>query len=89
MSEEEIKALAHSLGLDPKRLTLFEPYRLPIYQGQVFRFEYRNQQQIYHFSFVINDELILSDPSIPVKSYLNQGLRELAEKVGVHVQETA
>jgi hypothetical protein len=81
MSEEEIKALAAELGLDPKRVRLFKPWQFED-MGRCYRFRYSFGGKHIDYSFCLsNDEIANGHEAFGVKFYVNKGMRELAEKL--------
>ena len=81
MSEEEIKALAAELGLDPTKLRLFERRQFED-KGMIYRFEYDTGAKVLDYNFCLGDDEIVSGYEAKgVQFYVDRGLRELAEKI--------
>jgi hypothetical protein len=82
MSEEEIRLLALELGLDPKRLIIFEPHDFE-WKTRRFRFEYCTANgNRWDWNFLISRNEILSGiESEIIRFRVNEGLRELAKKI--------
>ena len=51
MSEEEIKALAESLGLEPSRLKIFEPYYNRNIEATVYALEYDTGRKLLGWNY--------------------------------------
>lgn len=79
VSEEEIFELAASLGLDPKRLTLYEPYSETGLGGRVYRMKYTVGDGYFTVNFIIS----WGDPEdIAIEFHVNDGLRQIREMAG-------
>lgn len=79
MSEEEIRALAESLGLDPERLVLLEPRSArPYLDSKIFRFEYRVGNIVHDWNFVVHRD---DDEEAAVIFYVTKGLYDLAKRL--------